>query len=66
MAKDFILIKEQRVRKTMIKKYSPLGEKKLNVYFNVSRYKVELETYSFESKEEREDMIELLDNIFLY
>lgn len=59
--KDFIKIKEERIRKNTIKKYSPFGENKLNIYFNVSRYKIELETIHFSSKLERDEMVEKLD-----
>ena len=59
--KDFIKINQERVRKSTIKKYQPFGELRLNVYFNVSRYKIEVETFDFESTEKRDSMVELLD-----
>lgn len=62
--KDFIKIKQQRIRKNTIKKYLPYGEKQLNVYFNTSRYKIEVESFSFASKQERDDLVSKLDLYF--
>lgn len=62
--KDFIKIKEQRVRKNTIKKYLPYGDKSLNIYYNTSRYKIELETFVFESKQQRDNLINKLDLYF--
>lgn len=59
--KDFIKINEERVRKSTIKKYQPFGKLRLNVYFNVSRYKIEVETFDFKTTEERDSVVELLD-----
>ena len=59
--KDFIKIKDERIRKSTLKKYSPFGKLKINLYFNVSRYRIELETISFDSQNERDEMIEKLD-----
>lgn len=50
MSKDFLKIKEDRIRKNAIKKYSPLGERKLNIYFNVSTRNVELKVYDFDNQ----------------
>ena len=63
--KDFVKIKETRFRKTTIKKYLPNGDKKLNIYFNTSRDKIESETFCFYSEVERDDVVDMLDLIFL-
>ena len=63
--KEFIRIQENRIRKTNIKKYSPLGDKRINVYFSTSRYKIELETFNFESTESRDEVLIELDNMFV-
>lgn len=62
---DFVLIKDCRIRKSCIKEYAPVNYKVLVVYFNTSRYKLDIESYSFESKEERDDTLAMLDFIFL-
>jgi hypothetical protein len=64
MKKEFIKIVEDRIRISTIKKYSPNGVNKLNVYFNVSRDKIEVAIYSFELKSQRDEMINQLDTIF--
>lgn len=61
----FIKINDVRLIKSSIKKYIPSGENKINVYFNTSRYKVEMDMFSFENKEKRDDMMDHLDAIFL-
>lgn len=63
--KDFVKIQEKRIRKAAVKKYCPLGEDKLNIYYSTSRYKTELETFKFDTKEERDDALYELDNILL-
>lgn len=64
MSKDFLKIKEDMIRKNAIKKYSPLGERKLNIYFNVSTRNVELKVYDFDNQEIRDEMVLTLDNEF--
>lgn len=59
--KDFIKIQNERIRKNTIKKYQPFGEKKLNLYYNTSRYKIELQVFDFDSVENRNDALETLD-----
>lgn len=59
--KDFIKIQNERIRKNTIKKYQPFGEKKLNVYYNTSRYKIELQVFDFESSFTRDQVLENLD-----
>lgn len=63
--KTFIKINDIRIYKGSIKKYSPTSNNKINVYYSPSRNKVEVETFSFPSLEDRDDMMEYLDTIFL-
>ena len=64
MKKEFIKIGEDRIRISTIKKYSPNGSNRLNVYFNVSRDKIEVATYPFDTESKRDDMLNQLDTIF--
>lgn len=59
--KDFIKINQERIRKNTIKKYQPFGERKLNVYYNTSRYKMELQTFDLTDKQKRDECLEMLD-----
>ena len=61
---DFIKINDSRIRKNTIKKYLPYMSKQLNIYFNTSRQKIELETFKFPSESDRDDMVMELDLAF--
>lgn len=58
---NFVCINGIRIHKNTIKKYSPNGETKLNIYYAPSRNKVDVETFSFDSTEERDEILEMLD-----
>lgn len=60
---NFISINEVRIHKNTIKKYCPNGDTKLNIYYNTSRTKIEVEIFSFDTKEERNNMLFLLDTL---
>jgi hypothetical protein len=62
MKPDFIRINDIRLRVSSIKKYCPSGDTKLNIYYNTSRYKVEVETFTF-TTEHRNEVLEQLDNL---
>jgi len=64
MNKEFLKIGEQRIRKNTIKKYQPFGDKTINIYYNTSRYKIEVELFKFDTKELRDQMLETLDANF--
>jgi hypothetical protein len=64
MAQQFVRIGETRLRVSTIKKYLPYGKNKINVYFNTSRNKIEVETFEFNDELLRINMIEKLDVIF--
>ena len=61
MNKEFLKIGEQRIRKNTIKKYQPSGDKAINIYYNTSRYKIEVELFKFDTKELRDEMLQTLD-----
>lgn len=61
MNKEFLKIGQQRIRKNTIKKYQPYGQKGINIYYNTSRYKIEVEVFNFDTKEERDEMLLTLD-----
>lgn len=65
MGSNFIKIGEDRLQLTTIKKYKPLGELKVKIYYNTSRYKIEAEEFTFDSTEERNIFVARLDFIFL-
>jgi len=61
MAKEFFKIMEKRIRNNTIKSYLPTGEKGLNVYYNSSRYKIEVESFTFPNEEARDEKLAELD-----
>ena len=61
--KDFVKINETRIRKNTIKRFSPVGDTKVNVYFNTSRYRVDVETFDLKTKKARKDVLDLLDSL---
>jgi hypothetical protein len=60
---NFVNIKGIRIRKTSIKKYSPQGETKINIYYNTSRYKIDLEIIDVKNKVARDEILEVMDAI---
>jgi len=65
MAATFIKINDTRLIKSSIKRYIPNGSTSLNVYYNPSRNKLDVETFTFSTKKLRDDMIAKVDAIFL-
>lgn len=59
--KDFIVIAGERIRKSTIKRYKPFGDTKINVYYNTSTYKVELQTFDLGTKRGKDEMLDYLD-----
>jgi len=58
---DFISINLTRLRKNTIKRYQPIGENQLAVYFSASRAKIDKEIFTFDDEDERDHFIETLD-----
>lgn len=64
MTQQFIKIGETRLRISNIKSYKPYGKNKINIYYNTSRYKIEVETFEFNDELLRINILEKLDLIF--
>lgn len=62
---QFILIADVRIRTSTIKRYKALGEDRINIYFNTSPNRPEVETFKFQSTESRNTVLEQLDSILL-
>ena len=63
--KEFIKLLDFRIKKNTIKKYKPFGDLKIYIYYNVSRYKVEMESFEYPTKRDRDNMLEELDAVFI-
>ena len=59
MPKDFIIVQQARIRKTVIKFYEPIGLMDLIIHYNVPR--TEKKVFKFDSIKDRNNIIELLD-----
>ena len=59
--KNFISLNDTRIRLTTIKKYKPLGEDKIVIYYGTSRFKLESEIFTYPDKYERNNMLNILD-----
>jgi hypothetical protein len=63
--KTFILIKNERVLTSSIKRYKPEGDKNINIYFSSSRLRPECTALVFKSKIERNRELHTLDLQFI-
>lgn len=59
--KNFIKIRDTRLRKSTIKKYAPSGELSIIIFYGTSRYKVESEVFKFTTNLNRNIELDLLD-----
>ena len=59
MPKDFIVVQNARIRKSIIKFYEPINDANLIIHYNVSR--TEKKVFKFNSGKERDEIVELLD-----
>jgi hypothetical protein len=64
MKKDFIKINDDRIRLNTIKKYKSNGLKSLVIYYNTSRYKIEMEIFKFKTPMLLDDKLNELDILF--
>jgi len=63
MKRQFVQIKDTRIRLSIIKKYKKNGVKGITIYYNSSRNKPESETFYFEDETERFRELEKLDDL---
>lgn len=63
--KTFFFILNTRIRLSMIKKYKTNGEKSITVYYGLASKNPSFEVFTFEDTEERDAILEELDNILL-
>ena len=61
MAKDFIKVKDARIRISTIKRYAPFGDSKLVIRFSSSTKDTQSEHFTFDSVKERDDVLDVLD-----
>ena len=61
--KKFIKINEDRVLLSSIKRYRPIEDNSIYIYYSVSRYRVDKELFKFESEKKRDMIINILDEI---
>jgi hypothetical protein len=59
MPKDFVIVQQARIRKSVIKFYEPIGLTDLIIHYNVPR--TEKKVFKFVSRKERDNMVEYLD-----
>jgi len=58
---NFVEINSVRLSKNTIKRYQPVNDKELAIYFNATRTKIDKEIFKFSSNEVRNNMLHLLD-----
>jgi hypothetical protein len=61
--KNFILINSTRIIKSSIKRYCPVDDTKIALYYTTSRSKIENEMFDMETKDEQLRMLEELDSL---
>jgi len=61
--KDFVIVQGVRLRKTTIKRYKAVGTTVVNIYYNTSRYKVEVDTFECKTKKGQKDVLDYLDSL---
>ena len=60
---NFIMIKDTRLSRSTIKRYQPIGECDLAIYFSASRNKLDKEIFKFSTKQQRNEVLQLLDTL---
>lgn len=61
--KDFVIINQTRIRKSIIKCYLPVNETYLKVVYTPSRTQPNNEVFQFPTQEDRDNMVSFLDNV---
>lgn len=64
MKKEFIKINDSRIKINCIKKYKPVEDNRLYVYYNTSRTNVAVEIFTMANKKQRNAILKDLDIIF--
>lgn len=59
---NFICLNGIRIHKNTIKKYRPEAANGIYIYYSPSRNKIDSELFKFDSEEERDEALNLLDN----
>lgn len=60
---NFITIKETRLLRSTIKRYQPVGECDLAIYFSSSRNKLDKEVFKFDTEKQKNEVLQLLDSL---
>ncbi len=60
---NFIQIKNVRLLRSTIKRYQPIDENRIAIYFSASRSKIDKEVFTFDSSQEQEKVLTFLDNL---
>lgn len=60
----FINILDSRIILTSIKRYKPLNDVSLVIYYTSSRQKIDNEIFTFQTEQERDSVLNTLDIIF--
>lgn len=62
-SQNFIQIGNERIRKNTIKRYQPIGERKINIHYNSSALNADKAVVQFETDKERDEILENMDNL---
>lgn len=60
---QFVSINGTRIRISTIKRYAPISDTKLAVYYSASRSKIEQEIFKFDDQASRDEMLETIDGL---
>jgi len=60
---NFIQIKDTRLLKSTIKRYQPINDTQIAIYFSASRSKIDKEVFTFDSVQEQKEMLNFLDTL---
>jgi hypothetical protein len=60
---NFIQIKDTRLLKSTIKRYQPIDDARIAIYFSASRSKTDKEVFTFDSIQEQKEMLNFLDQL---
>lgn len=58
---NFVIIQNVRIHANTIKKYRPQSTNQLYIYYSASRNRIDFEDFKFETEEERDEVLTMLD-----